>query len=167
MLSPVAATNEALHAQLSDLRRDLQRAQGTAAQLPQETARADEAEAKCRCLEADAATASGQMSKLEDKLLSTEQRLQEAQGVFKAAPDRTCCALLCYAVHAACCGLHRCVYMCVCLSVCLLVCLSVESIWLRLQSPITTLHYKVVGTCPNWQKRLSVQHALTVPKQDA
>lgn len=85
MLSPVAATNEALHAQLSDLRRDLQRAQGTAAQLPQETARADEAEAKCRCLEADAATASGQMSKLEDKLLSTEQRLQEAQGMVSDA----------------------------------------------------------------------------------
>ena len=98
MLSPVAATNEALHAQLSDLRRDLQQAQATAALLPQETARADEAEAKCHRLEADAATTSGQMSKLEDRLLSTEQRLQEAQGGFEAQPDRTCHAVLCCAL---------------------------------------------------------------------
>ena len=86
MLSPVAATNEALHAQLSDLRRDLQQAQASAALLPQEAARADEAQARCRRLEADAATTSGQMSRLEDRLRSTEQKLQEAQGAV-------CCLL--------------------------------------------------------------------------
>ena len=80
LLSPVAATNEALHAQLSDLRKDLQQAQASAALLPQEAARADKAQAACRRLEDDAATNSSQMSRLEDKLRSTEQKLQEAQG---------------------------------------------------------------------------------------
>lgn len=82
MLSPVAATNEALHAQLTDLRRDLQQAQASAALLPQEADRADEAQARCRQLEADAATTSGQMSRLEDKLRSTEQKVQDTQGAF-------------------------------------------------------------------------------------
>ena len=97
MLSPVAATNEALHAQLSDLRKDLQQAQASAALLPQEAARADEAQAKCHRLEADAATSSGQMSRLEDKLRSTEQKLQEAQGVPAQPPDTT--ALYCIFCH--------------------------------------------------------------------
>ena len=119
MLSPVAATNEALHAQLSDLRRDLQQAQATAALLPQETARADEAEGKCRRLEADAATTWGQMSKLEDRLLSTEQRLQEAQGGFGALPDRTCHAVLCCVLWSLPTLPRTCVS--VCISVCVFI----------------------------------------------
>lgn len=93
MLSPVAATNEALHAQLSDLRRDLQQAQASAALLPQEAARADEAQARCRRLEADAATTSAQTSRLEDRLHSTEQKLQEAQGACCCLVTQMCCAM--------------------------------------------------------------------------
>ncbi len=81
MLSPVAATNEALHAQLNDLRKDLSQAQATAAVLGPETARADEAQASCRRLESAAASSANQLSKLEEKLRSTEQKLQEAQGM--------------------------------------------------------------------------------------
>lgn len=93
MLSPVAATNEALHAQLNDLRRDLQQAQVSAALLPQEVARADEAQVRCRRLEADAATTSGQTSRLEDRLRSTEQKLQEAQGACRWLVTQLCCAM--------------------------------------------------------------------------
>ena len=93
MLSPVAATNEALHAQLSDLRRDLQQAQASVALLPQEAARADEAQARCRRLEADAATTSAQTSRLEDRLHSTEQKLQEAQGACCCLVTQMCCAM--------------------------------------------------------------------------
>ncbi len=81
MLSPVAATNEALHAQLNDLRKDLSQAQTTAALLSPETARADEAQSSCRRLESAAASSANQLSKLEDKLRGTEQKLQEAQGM--------------------------------------------------------------------------------------
>lgn len=81
MLSPVAATNEALHAQLHDLRKDLSQAQTTAALLGPETARADEAQASCRRLESGAASSANQLSKLEDKMRSTEQKLQESQGM--------------------------------------------------------------------------------------
>lgn len=80
LLSPIAATNDALHAQLSNLRKDLQQAQASAALLPPETARAEEAQANCRRLEAEAASTSGQMSRLQEQLHSTEQKLQEAQG---------------------------------------------------------------------------------------
>ena len=80
MLSPVAATNEALHAQLADLRKDLAQAQATAALLPGETAKAEEAQSSCRRLETAAAASSNQISKLEERLRSTEQKLQEAQG---------------------------------------------------------------------------------------
>ncbi len=80
MLSPVAATNEALHAQLNDLRKDLSQAQAGAALLPQEAARADEAQTSCRQLESEAASRANQLSRLEDKLQNTEQKLQEAQG---------------------------------------------------------------------------------------
>lgn len=81
MLSPVAATNEALHAQLNDLRKDLSQAQTTAALLGPETARADEAQSSCRRLESAAASSANQLSKLEDKLRSTEQKLQESHGM--------------------------------------------------------------------------------------
>ena len=80
LLSPVAATNEALHAQLADLRKDLSQAQASAAQLPQEMGRADEAQVTCRRLESEAANRANQLSRLEDKLHTTEQKLQEAQG---------------------------------------------------------------------------------------
>ena len=88
MLSPVAATNEALHAQLIDLRKDLSQAQATAALLGPETARADEAHASCRRLESAAASSANQLCKLEEKLRSTEQKLQEAQGM--EVPSVTC-----------------------------------------------------------------------------
>lgn len=81
MLNPVAATNEALHAQLNDLRKDLSQAHATAALLGPETARADEAQASWRRLESAAASSANQLSKLEDKLRYTEQKLQEAQGM--------------------------------------------------------------------------------------
>ena len=80
MLSPVAASNEALHAQLADLRKDLAQAQASAALLPQEASRADEAQASCRRLEADLGSIANTVSRLEEKMHTTEQRLQEAQG---------------------------------------------------------------------------------------
>ena len=80
LLSPVAATNEALHAQLTDLRKDLAQAQASAAQLPQETAKVQDAQARCRRLESEATSRADQLSRLEEKLHSTEQRLQESLG---------------------------------------------------------------------------------------
>ena len=80
MLSPVAATNDALHAQLTDLRKDLSQAQASAALLPQETAKAQGAQDKSKRLESEMASRADQMSRLEDQLRSTEQKLQEALG---------------------------------------------------------------------------------------
>ena len=80
LLSPVAATNEALHAQLTDLRRDLAQAQASAALLPQETAKVQDAQARCKRLESEAASRADQLSKLEERLHSTEQKLQESLG---------------------------------------------------------------------------------------
>lgn len=81
MLGPVAASNDALHAQLTDLRGDLSQAQVEAALLGPETARANNAEARCRQLEAEAATTASHASELNSKLQTTAQSLKEVQGV--------------------------------------------------------------------------------------
>lgn len=80
LLSPVAASNEALHAQLNDLRKDLSQAQVEAALLSPETSRANAAEARCRQLEAELSTTSSRLSDVEDQLRSTAQSLKEVQG---------------------------------------------------------------------------------------
>ena len=81
MLGPVAASNDALHAQLNDLRRDLSQARVEAALLAPETARANNAEARCRQLEAEAATTASQGAELDNKLQATAQSLKEVQGM--------------------------------------------------------------------------------------
>ena len=91
LLSPVAASSEALHAQLHDLRKDLSQAQVEAALLSPETTRANAAEARCRQLEAEASSTAGRLADVEDQLHSTSQGLKEMQGRLLAdAFDLTC-----------------------------------------------------------------------------
>ena len=80
LLSPVAASNEALHAQLNDLRKDLSQAQVEAALLSPETSRANAAEARCRQLEAEVGATASHLADVEDQLQSTAQSLKEVQG---------------------------------------------------------------------------------------
>ena len=80
LLSPVAASNEALHAQLNDLRKDLSQAQVEAALLSPETSRANAAEARCRQLEAELGVTATRLADVEDQLHSTSQSLKDVQG---------------------------------------------------------------------------------------
>lgn len=89
LLSPVAASNEALHAQLNDLRKDLSQAQVEAALLSPETSRANAAEARCRQLEAEVSTTASSLTAVEDQLRSTAQSLKEVQGK-QALPLQQC-----------------------------------------------------------------------------